>query len=142
MEESAGSVLSLNMAAREEIKILPHDEYELQISKVMPMDCEADGEGKIGKKSRLSVICEVIGEPTADDIFHTIFYPNSEDSPKQRNKKMDQIARFMTAIGLDPDVAELNLSDWVGCKFMAILDEDEYEGTPKNVIKKVVPPGR
>jgi len=143
MQESAGSVLSLNLRDREEITVLPDNEYELQILRASAIDVTPDpATGKVGKKARIQVIVEAIGEPTSDDIFYTIFYPNDEDTPKQRNKKIDAIARFMEKIGLDPDVTELSLNDWIGCKFTAILGEDEYEGQAKNVIKKIVAKGR
>ncbi|KKM73689.1 hypothetical protein LCGC14_1407820 [marine sediment metagenome] len=55
---------------------------------------------------------------------------------------MDQIARFMTRIGLDPDVTTLDLGEWIGCKVTAILDEKEYEGKQSNVVSKFTSKGR
>ncbi len=132
--EDAGSVLGLNLSARQEIVVLEKDEYELQILRVMPQDIGPEGEAK---KARLQIICEAVGEPTADDIFHTVWWPNEEDTAKQRNRKMQDIADFMIHLGLDTDVTEINLEEWVGLKFTAILDVKEYEGRKSNVIKKI-----
>lgn len=125
------SVLSLNLKDRQEIKALPKDEYELQVMNAEALDLDQ------GKKARINVRCEVVGEPTADDVYHTLFYPNEEDSEKQRNRKLNSIADFMEALGLDPDVSEIDLEDWTGQKFTAILDVEEYDGQERNRIKKV-----
>jgi len=126
------SILKLNLKDRQEIKALPKDEYELQITRAEAVDLDQ------GNKARIQLICEVVGEPAADSIYYTLWYPNEDDSDKQRDRKINYIANFMESLGLDSDVSEIDLDDWIGSKFDAILDIEEYEGTERNRIKKVV----
>jgi len=124
-------VLTVNLADRQEIKAVDKNEYELQIQHAEAVDLDQ------GKKARISLRCEVLNEPTADDVYYTIFYPNSEDTEKQRNRKLNDISDFLGKIGLDPDASQIDLDDWIGKKFTAILDKETYQGRERNVIKQI-----
>lgn len=126
-----GSILDINLAEREEMTTLPSGEYEFQVAHVEPLDTGT-------KKARISLRCEPIGEGAVYDIYHVIWLPNPEDTDKQKNIKLNTIASFMERIGLSPDVSKIDLEEWVGCTFFALVDEEELDdGRIVNRIKRV-----
>lgn len=133
-KDEGASILDLNLKDREAIEPVSEGEYELEIRAASVQDLGT-------KKARISIACEVQGDDavSADDVWHTLWYPNDEDTAKQGNRKKNAIADFIQAIGLEAEVARIDLSEWIGLKFWAVLKMDVYEGTEKNIIGSIIP---
>ena len=125
------SILDINLAERKELKTLPPGEYELQVVGADVQDPKTD-------KARLSVRCEAIGEPEVYDLYYTLWLPNSKDTEKQVNMKLNRLAKFVETLGLNPDVSQIDLEEWIGATFYAVVTEDTLDdGTPVNRVKRV-----
>ena len=128
------TILEVNLQNRQELKILPKGEYELTVAGVKAHGTE-EGEDD---SPRLNVRCESVDEPLADDIYYTVWLPSADDSDKQTVRKVNDIAAFMALLGLDNDVSQIDIDEWIGCNFRAILGVDTWQGKKKNIIKELV----
>jgi hypothetical protein len=121
------SVLDLNLAKRQEVPKLEKGEHELRIvgaDAVLNKDRDETVNDPTYKGRRIQLRCESADNPMADDVYHTLWLPHEEDTDKSRNKKLNVIADFMDKIGLDPDVSSLDLTEWIGCSFTAMVEVD------------------
>ena len=129
------SVLGLNVKEREEVQLLEKGEHEFEVQNAEARDLDK------GKSGRISVICAPKGVKGADPIFHPLWYPSEEDTARQRNNKRQAIEDFIKALGLKVKPNEVDLDEWKGCSFTALVDiESDEEYGDRNVISEVILP--
>ena len=105
-------------------------EYDLRIVQAKEQSYNS------GAKAIL-LICEVLDNDNADDIFHKLWLPTDTDTEKKAATKLRMIKEFLDAIGLNPDDVQ-DPGDFVGIEFTAKLKIDEYEGQRRNEVERVV----
>lgn len=110
-------------------------EYQLRI---------LSAEDKTGKNPPyvpfMNISLEVVSDPKAKNIYHTLFYPKQGDDEKTVNSKLARIQKFMDAFGI---VVEDNFDpkQLIGSVGWAILvEKDDPEFGRKNEIKQVIAP--
>lgn len=108
-------------------------EYQLRI---------INAENKIGKTSGvpyMNIALEIVSEPKAKNIYHSLFLPASGDDEKKRNTKLSTLQNFFKAFGIEI-TDNFDIKSMIGNVGWVILKETKDEYGEKNEIKKVVVP--
>lgn len=107
-------------------------EYSLKITKAK--DNKSDRTGREG----LLFVVNVQGEPEAESIFHTLWFPFEHEDADKQQTMWRMVKEFIEAIGMDSS-AEPEAQDFQGVEFEALLGlEEDNNGRPRNVIKRVI----
>lgn len=114
-----------NLSDIKELHAVEPGEYDLRITKAMTQDYDS------GAKS-LTLILEVVGEDTSDDIWHKLWLPVATDTDKKANNKLRMIKDFVDGIGLDSS-ADLEAEDFKGVTFSGYLDQEPDFRNPEKV---------
>ena len=116
-------------------------EYQIQINEVGDPVTKPNAEGH--DFSYCKFVCEIVGEPTAKDIYHMVFtppiIPNPTPSQEKKTKsKTTIIKKFLRGFGFDPEDDFPDGADFVGKTANVILGVkiDEY-GT-NNFVKSFI----
>ncbi len=120
-----------NLSDIPELKLVEPGEADLIIKKAI--EKKSDNTGRSG----MMFVCEFTSEDDAEALFHSIWYPMEGDEEYKANTMLRMIKEFVIGIGLDPD-DDLEGKDFEGIQFSAMVDIETYEGTDKNVIKRIV----
>lgn len=116
-----------------EPKSVAEGEYQLRI---------INAEDKVGKTSGtpyMNIALEIVSEPKAKNIYHSLFYPAQGDDEKKRNTKLSSIQNFMKAFSIEI-TDNFDIKSMIGNLGWAILKETNDEFGIKNEIKKVILP--
>lgn len=112
---------------------VPAGEYELQILSAT----KKDGVSKKNQQpySSINITLQIISQPDAKNIYHTIFLPKEGDKPEDVNQFYRRVRAFLRAFKLPLEFDPENLDNWVGATGFAILslDSDEEYGERNNV---------
>jgi len=96
-------------------------EYDIRVKKVNKVESKKTP-GRFG----IQLICEVVDEPEAETLFHTLWLPYDGDEEETANTMWRMIKDFTTPLGLSGD---LDLEDFEDLQFTAFLkytDDPEY----------------
>lgn len=113
-------------------------EYELRIIKASMK--KTAGQGGKPVRDYMEIICQVIGEDAAENIFHKLFLPVPSDDEQKTQTMLRMFKEFFIKIGIDlddeVDTDEL-CAELTNHEFTAVLGEETYEGRVRNVIKSI-----
>lgn len=128
--------LDLNLSDRQEIGPVEAGRHHLRIVKAEFRGISVEG-GKIvyDKGARINLVHEVVGEPTADNVYYTLWVPKPDDDEKRQWRAKEAIAAHRELCGLDPD-GEVNLQEYVGVEYDALLSLDEENN--RNEIEEIL----
>lgn len=88
---------------------------------------------------RIQVVLESQDHEDAPDIYHTLWLPKQGDSEKRIKRAKQGIKDFLSAIGLDPEVAKIEPEEWLDKNAESVIGQREGQnGEPQNFIKKWV----
>lgn len=129
------SVLDYNLDDVPELEVLPDNtEAKLRIAGAKLNEGEKNGR----EWKNMSVRYEVVDEPEAKTIFHTVWLPSPDDDERSRIQTLDRYRKFLEAHDL-PTSGPIDVdTDLPGAESWAILGIDDYEGEEVNRIKKFV----
>lgn len=119
-----------NLSEIPELKIADPGEYGVRVTKAMEGSSTNTGRGNI------TLICEITDDDGYETIFHKFWLPMDGDDSGKARTMLRMLKEFVKAVGLHED--GLEVSDFVGCEFQALVTIDEYEGQRRNEIKKVL----
>lgn len=109
-----------------ELTAVPAGEYEVCIIEA------SDYVGKESGKQSIRVVFEILNEPNAQNVYHYIGLPNSDDDEKVANSKLRRAKQFLQAFDLSSDD---DYAEWVGRMSWALLGiEDDRNGEARNRI--------
>lgn len=121
------SFIEMAMDEIKEATVVPEGTYDLRIKR-------ADIKPSKNKPGAINVvvILEIDGEPDAENIFHYISLPNSDDEEKSKNFKALQMKRFLHWFKIPFDSNGFSLEDFAGATARLPLLVDSYEGRTSN----------
>lgn len=126
------SFLDIDFNDTFEPKVMAPGEYNLRILRAETKTSKNTG------GDYLNVQMEIVDEPEADDIYHIMMLPTSNDDIKKANKRKLALLNFFKAFGINPS-AGMNVAELEGQTGWAILDiEDDPEFGQRNRVKKFV----
>lgn len=135
MSESINIVVP-NLSDVPEIKPVMEGEYDLRITGVQTKMTNGDpAKGKL-PRPMINLTIEVIGEPNADIIFHSLFMPIESDQERTKTKMLGDIKVWAEACSLPLD--GLNVHDFMNSEIRAYVIQDEWNGQVRNQIKTLV----
>ena len=133
------SFADLNLASTPDMAPVAAGEYLLSLRSIEKKTYDKDG--KSG--SFLNIRFEIEGQPTAPDVYHTLFLPKASDTEKQRNQTASRIKDMFKALNAPLDLSASE--QLVGRQAWAVLavTEDPVYGR-KNSIKSFIfgPPNK
>lgn len=106
-------------------------EYDLRIMRAKETESKRTG------RKGIMLIIDIIGEDNADDIIHTLWLPMEADDDDKRKIMLRMIKEFVLALGL-PEDGSVELDDFIGVDFTAILELEDSEYGRRNNIKRIV----
>ena len=137
-DEELGSIIEYteDLADAEAPDPLPPGEYEAQVIKAEPKIGVASGKMYAAVTFAINVDQYppdylVENNPEGVNIIYRMV--PLEDNPRARF----QCKRFIEAIGAKPG-KRIDLNDWVGLPAMVGVQNEDYEGLPREVITRVV----
>jgi len=111
---------------------VPEGEYQLKVRKAK--DHVSDNTGRHG----LMLICQVLNEPNAESVFHTMWFPFDHEDDDKQTVMWRMVKEFIDGIGLDSS-ASPEARDFEGVEFSALLGyEDDGTNRPRNKIVRVI----
>ena len=124
-----------NLSEIKDLAPVEDGEYDLRVIKAQATNSKKTG------RNGLLLVCDIVGEDTASNLMHTIWFGNdgiynSDDDDK--NQLMWRMVKdFLRAIGLDSN-GELEVEDFQDLEFSAQLkytQDDDYPA--KNEIVRI-----
>jgi len=112
-------------------------EVKVRITSVGEVE-ESIRNGKTSRRIRIGM--EVPEEPSAPAIFHTLWLPTEDSTPKQRNQTQNALAAFLKVFGLSLPIEDTD--QMIGSTAWVIVKQEEYDGVIHNRIKKFVGPAQ
>lgn len=113
-----------------ELAAVPAGEYEVCIIEA------GDYVGKESGKQSIRVVFEIMNESNAQNVYHYISLPNSDDDEKVANSKLRRAKQFLKAFDLS---SEDDYAEWTGRISWALLDvEDDRNGEARNRITSFI----
>ena len=113
-----------------ELSAVESGEYDLRVIKAQDVVSERTG------REGIMLICEIMGEENAQNVFHRIWMPMEGDPETKANTMWRMIKEFMSGVGLDAGGAETE--DFMGLEFSAYLTlTKDQKGRPVNEIQRI-----
>lgn len=104
-------------------------EYDLRITSAK----EVTSSG--GRKGVL-FICDIVGEDNATTLFHRLWFPFDSEDDAKKQTMWRMIKEFVVA--LTGESKEMEVADFIGLEFSAILSyDDDPEFGARNELKRV-----
>jgi len=126
------SFLDIDFNDTFEPKAVPPGEYNLRVLRAEIKTSKNTG------GDYLNLQMEIVNEPEADNIYHIMMLPTSNDDIKKANKRKLALLAFFKAFGVDA-TSGMNVDILEGQTGWAILDiEDDPEFGQRNRVKKFV----
>lgn len=129
-----------NLSDIPELAPVEEGEYDLRVIKA-----KATSSNNTGRNGVL-LVCEIVGEDTAENLMHTIWFGNdgkyTNDDEDKSNKMWRMVKDFLRAVGLD-ESGDIELDDFNGLEFSALLTindgivDGEQKYAPRNEIVRV-----
>ena len=122
------SIIDMDVSGAVEPTVVEPGTYQLTL---------LNGDSKVSDKGFAYVSCmfEIVGQPTAKDVFHTFFLPQEGDSEKRVNNKKFQLKKFYDAFGIDSVGGKVDLDQAKGKQGWVNLGakEDAMYGPSNNI---------
>lgn len=108
---------------------VPAGEYDLRVTTAKDV---TSAKGRPG----IMLICEIMGEENAQNVFHRMWMPQDSDDDSTKKTMWRMIKEFMEAVGLDVGGSETE--DFKGLQFSAQLSlTKDNKGRDVNEIVRV-----
>lgn len=105
-------------------------EYDLRV--LTAKDVKSDRTGREG----VMLVCEIVGEENAQNLFHRIWFPMENDPDTKATTMWRMIKEFLDGVGLPVDGCDT--SDFENLQFSAYLNlTEDNNGRPINEIARV-----
>ena len=114
-----------------ELSIVPDGEYDLRVVSAKQIEAKTSG------RKAIMLVCDIIGEDNAENVFHKLWLPMESDSEEKALIMNRIIKEFLLAVYLPVD-GSVELEDFNDLDFTAILGTDTYEGLESNVVKRII----
>ncbi len=132
MSDTLSLLESLDLENVPDLAPVAPGEYELRILSAAVVD------GKQPGAKNILIVAAIEGEPNALNVFHYISMPNENDSKDMVDSKRRRIKDDFRAFDLVP--ADIGEESSKGKTAWVILGSETYEGTERNVIKRIINP--
>ena len=110
--------------------VAANQEYDLRI--IRAKDVKSERTGREG----ILLICEIQGEPNAENLMHTLWLPMDSDDEHKAGTMWRMIKEFLSSVGASTD--GLDTSDLEGLEFSAVLgQENDPNGKTRNVFQSI-----
>lgn len=106
-------------------------EYDLRI--IRAKETQSNRTGRKG----IMLIHDIIGEDNAEDLIDTIWLPMDTDDEDKKKTMLRMIKERVLALGL-PDDGSVELDDFIGTEFAAILELEDSDFGRRNNIKRIL----
>lgn len=112
------------------LEAVPGGEYDLRV--ISAKDVKSDRTGREG----IMLICEVVGEENAQNVFHRMWLPMENDDDHKKKTMWRMLKEFLESVGLD--AGNVDTSDFEGLQFSAQLSlTKDNKGRDINEIVRV-----
>lgn len=113
-----------------DLTTVEEDIYHLMIKKAKDSKSTKTG------REYIMLIVEFVDIDNTIDIIHNLWLPQESDDPSKAQTMGRMLKEFIVALNLDP--AGVETEDFEGVEFDALVGIEDYEGTTRNVIKRII----
>lgn len=117
-----------------ELGPVPDGEYTLRVAGVINKMTSGDN----GKPQRpyFNIMLEVVGEDSAEMVFHSLFMPLPSDMDNVAIRMLNDLKKFVKACDGNTDAPDPD--EWLNAEFDAYLVQKEFNNRVSNEIKNYV----
>ena len=120
-----------NLSDIPELTLAEDGEYDLHVT-----TAKEKASPKTGRNS-IMLVCDFVGEDDIQNLIHSIWLPMESDDKTKAETMWRMIKEFLTAVGLPSD-GDLDIEDFKGLDFTAIIEIESSDFGDRNIIKRIV----
>lgn len=119
-----------------ELTAVEEGEYDLRVIKATEKSSKRTGRPAIG------LLCEIVGEDNAENVFHDIWLPMESDDENKTQIMWRMVKEFLVALGLPVDgISDLSVFEDLEFSALLIYEDTDQDGEPlarpRNSIKRI-----